>query len=1113
VPDPHDATSDGNCRAPSARAGSAALWIVVLLAVLAGVLGVLAVQSRFHTELRGHVQSRLAEMFPDARVRIGSVSTKGTEGILAHDVELFVREGTKARRAVVIDVVTLGGDLDLSHWVQQTIRIRSVALHKPRFDLWRTSAGTWSLQQLRCVTRGDSPAPEVTVHHGQLRVFRSADDAFPLVCHDVEGRLTPTEQPALDGAGFPLAHSHRVLAAKLTARGNGIFEALELEGRIEPDTCAWSLTGSIEQLHYTPDLIAKLPPPFQDYVSQIAGLSCKAGATLTAKSAPAGGAPYFEARGRIHQGRLQDPRLPYPLENLSGQFFCNAELLQLRDVKATSGDARFELNTDVFGLKPDAPMNVVARAEQLQLDARLYNALPRQWQQYWDQLRLSGTVDAHVRLDSNGQQWSPTVTVNCHDVGMECWLFPYPVSQVRGQIHYQDEQLSCEKIRGQASGQPVVGSFRFQKLAQQWYGKLELSVLGTLAIDEKLIHALTVRGQPKSNTEKFVRSLDPRGSFILHHAVLERRTEDSGLWHKDLNIQIVDSSLVYGQFSYPLYDIRGRIRAEDDTWRLEGFEGRNDSGRILCHGGWSSRPGSNIPFELNFLAYDLPMEEELRRALPPDARQLWEEIQPSGSLDRAEVRIARAEGQETLDIEVTLHEENNSNALTGQSLRLHPRSFPYWLSDVACDIIYRPGSLQILQASASNGNSRVAVQANCWRTAVDGTWAGVVKWLPHSRVLIDTQLLRALPESVSEGLVALDLRGPVSVIGESRFELPRDPAASMATQFDLRLNLEDVQFGDGKDVDGIRGEVALRGARDTSQLQALGVVSIDAMSVRGVPVTQLIGPIALSGNEFFFGAATAGRIPAGSTIEPTPMSADALSGKLSISGQGQLDSGRIAISAQLENADLRLMMQDLGANQVPTDATCQAAISFSGIPANPQTYSGSGKIHLSDAELYRLPTMMRLMRMLSVNPADNVAFHTADINFQIDGDRIPLQLACEGDVLSLRGGGWTNLRRELDLELYSYVGRRVPLSSVLTPLLPESRYATFMLVQVTGTLDNPHLERKAFPQLEAMQQQIFPDKATATAAPRALFSGLRQVTDSTTEGLRSTFSATTPNAK
>ncbi len=114
------------------------------------------------------------------------------------------------------------------------------------------------------------------------------------------------------------------------------------------------------------------------------------------------------------------------------------------------------------------------------------------------------------------------------------------------------------------------------------------------------------------------------------------------------------------------------------------------------------------------------------------------------------------------------------------------------------------------------------------------------------------------------------------------------------------------------------------------------------------------------------------------------------------------------------------------------------------------------------------------MNIASVN-ADDSAFQSADINFQIVGERVPMQVFCDGEVLRLRGDGWTNLRKELYLDLYTYVGRRNPIQSVVRPLLQDSRLATFARIEVEGSLNNPIMTPRPFPQFEATLQQIFPE--------------------------------------
>ncbi len=1063
------------------------LWLIVILSAAAAILCYKSFETRLDRELRKAVLCRLNEIFPQARIRMDRVTIEGPDKISIHGLRMAVRDGDKYCQMLSIERVDLHGDLDVSHCIQDTVLVRRIDIVRPQADVWKLSSGTWSVAAL--VARnpsGGKPAPVVQLHQGNVSFHRARlREGTPIVFHDVSGAFGEGEVVQTTELGIPI----RRLEGKLSAQSSGTCEHVLLDGWYDRSHGRWFAKGSLQGAHFSSDLIQKLPDNMSRSLTQLAGLSCKVNADMEMERNGPDAAWEFRVGGKLEQGRLQDARLPYPLDDLCGSFFCNNESLQLRDVTARSGQASCKFEMDIRGLHPQAPVDIRAEARMLQLDGRLYSALPPKWQSYWDRVQPLGYVDARLELKSDGQTWRPQIELACRDVQVEAWLFPYPLSKVVGRVIIEKDMLVGVGLRGEAGGQPVAGGFKFHRWNDEWYGNLQIRSDGAMAIDEKVISALTVRGQPTSAVERFVRSLEPTGTFRIKNANFSRQINDLAIWHKELDIEVADCSMLYQGFQYPLHRIHGRIVATDDHWQLQNFEGWNDSGRIQCNGEWYDRREEGIPFQLTFMAHSLPMEEELQRALPQDARQLWDQIRPSGAIDQAMVQIVRPTGDAKIDLEVVLHEDNHANNSSGQSLRLHPKSFPYWLSDVSCDLTYRPGQLVISQASACNATSRVSLKAQCEQNG-QGNWVGQVNWLPTSRIVVDTQLLRALPDSVSGSLIALDLRGPVNMTGVTRFELPIDSVTAPTTEVDLQMELEDVQLGEGKYVDGIRGTLRMVGRRDPTTAIAIGSADIDAMSVKGVPLTRVRGPWALVGNQIFFGSDVNGKFPA-TSIQPAPdVMADALSGQLVLSGSGQLDTGRFQLKSKLENADFRCMLQDLGVTQAPTDARCQIELSLAGIPWEPQTYSGSGAVHLRDAQLYQLPTMIQLLRKLSIAPSEKAAFHTADVSFTIDGDRIPLKLACEGDLLSLRGSGWTNLRKELDLELYSYVGGRIPVSSVLTPLVAETPYAPFMTLDVDGTLDNPRIERRAFAQLTSLQQ-VFPDKIGADQDRKRLLGRLR----------------------
>lgn len=1042
------------------RSGNAVIWLIVLLAAVGSVLTYRAILGKVDRELHSAVVKQLQEMFPSAAIYLGHVSTDKAGEIVANDLRIAIKSGSKRRQIVSCERILLSGDIDIAHWVQQTIKIEQIDLFGLQMDVWPQGTG-WSLQQLQPQNQSANPTC-ITIHDAALKIYRdgSREAAF-VTLHDINGQITPA------------AGSKRKLL-KISARSSGLVEQINVNGWMDSEASGWAIDGSLQKLDFSPALINQLPPQFAEYLKQLAGFECQA--TADFKIASQGGkTPEFEVLGKIASGRLRDLRLPYPLEDLNSDFYCDNSMLKLRSMTARSGGATLRLDTNIAGFRLDSPMVIHADATGLELDQRLFASLPKNWQEYWNRLRLEGVIDANLHLEFDGKTWKPTANIQCRDVSLTPWLFPYPLTRVQGQVTFQERMLRSESLRGLAGGQAVSGQFALHETNGQWFGKLNFATNGAVAIDEQLISALTPRDTLVTPTELFIRSLSPAGSLQLTEATFERRADDGGLWHRKIDLSIYSATMRYEAFPYPIYDIRGRIVAIDNECWLDQFEGRNDSGRILCTGRWLAVRSGQVPMDLKFRALALPVEEELQQALPQQAQYIWDQLQPSGNVDSVEVHISRLASDQPLSLQVDLVEDSHANEDSGRSLRLHPREFPYWLTDVSCNVSYTPGLVQIKSASAVNGLSRLSLEGQCRIDPLTQRWIASLNWLPSSRLMIDRQFLSALPENVRQSLVTLDLRGPVSVLGKSEFVLATTEKERFETRWNCQLDIEDGQLGDGSGIDAMRGTVWAQGENDGKQLRASGRVAMDALTVRGVPVTRLSGPFVLSGSQLFFGSEikeAPGLANENIDAVENAMTAEALAGKLSLSGFGKLDSGKFLINANLVGAELTGLLQEVGVTNATTEARCDAEIEFNGIPWNPQTYSGQGKIHLSDAKLYQMPFMIRLLSLTSVT-SDDAAFDTAEIGFELDGDRIPLTVMCTGDVLRLEGGGATNLRRELELELYAYIGRHRPIRDIVEPLLADSKYAAAMIIEVHGTLDNPDMQRRPFPQLD----RVFPDRA------------------------------------
>ena len=85
---------------------------------------------------------------------------------------------------------------------------------------------------------------------------------------------------------------------------------------------------------------------------------------------------------------------------------------------------------------------------------------------------------------------------------------------------------------------------------------------------------------------------------------------------------------------------------------------------------------------------------------------------------------------------------------------------------------------------------------------------------------------------------------------------------------------------------------------------------------------------------------------------------------------------------------------------------------------------GEGKMRLREADVYQLPVMVALLKVLSVRAPDSTAFTDGDIDYRVEGNHVYLdRINVKGDAVSLLGRGEANLDRQINLNFYTVVGR------------------------------------------------------------------------------------------
>ena len=204
---------------------------------------------------------------------------------------------------------------------------------------------------------------------------------------------------------------------------------------------------------------------------------------------------------------------------------------------------------------------------------------------------------------------------------------------------------------------------------------------------------------------------------------------------------------------------------------------------------------------------------------------------------------------------------------------------------------------------------------------------------------------------------------------------------------------------------------------------------------------------------------------------PRPITASLFGGTFSADGWVALGSEPYyAINATLTDADLARCAQQLAAGRHNLRGRVLATVDLKGSGFTRSTLSGKGVIRLSAADVYHLPVMLSLLKILSIRPPDQNAFSAANIDYRIEGEHIYFdRINFDGDAISLRGKGEMDFQSQIALTFSAKVGRGefdVPLVKQVFRGASEQ----LLLIHVDGPLQDPQTRKEALPAVnEALQ--------------------------------------------
>ena len=723
---------------------------------------------------------------------------------------------------------------------------------------------------------------------------------------------------------------------------------------------------------------------------------------------PANEEPWtFSVDGKLSRGRYDDPRLPQALTELSAEFQADNRGLFVKTLNGKLGQSSLRCFAQVHGFAPGAPLFVEVWADQLLIGRSWEPILNPQLLKQWEKFRPAGEIDAHLKLSYDGQYWQPEIDVECRNVSFTYHKFPYRVDRGRGTLELKDNHLSFNLV-AQGAGKDVTIKGEVDDPGPHFTGAVEIQGRD-LAIEPRVIDAMPAKSR------EIVSSLNPTGAFSLYTHI--HRENPQAAVEQDITLDLKHVAVRYDKFPYPIGNVRGIVQMQNGVWWSDDLEGTNDTGRIACSARLQPTP-QGPELTMRFSGKEIPLEEELRDALPPKAQKAWNDLRPRGSIDlSADVHYLAA----TKKPEITVRIER-----FGDNCSIEPVHFPYRMESLRGGgtqpaFVYREGRVDFNHLRAVHGRTTLSATGSC---AFDeqGPWRLHFERLTADRLRADGDLLTALPSGLKKAVAQLNPTGLINLDGSLDLSSSGILGDPLRTAWNLDLDVQQSSLSAGVMLDNVTGALHLEGQHDGHQIRSNGELAIDSLTFKDFQFTQLRGPLWIDERQIIFGSRADRPQP---NRLPRRMTAKLYGGTvLADLWVGLNQPPRYELQATLTDGDMERFAREGLAGKQNLKGKASAGLVLAGLGTGIHEMHGRGEVRLREADIYELPLMVQLLKIISIRPPDKTGFTTSDVEFDIAGEHIDLKkIEFSGDAISLLGKGEMNLNSDIRANLSAIIGR------------------------------------------------------------------------------------------
>lgn len=583
------------------------------------------------------------------KVRLDDISFNPLTGLTARRFEILTPKGAPFLRAERIHV-----DIDRSQLLNGKLAIASVELDRPLVRLEVNKDGRGELIQL---------ISDIAKRAGESK---AEGGPVPRICV-TDGEFVFAYE-ALMKAGVEI--QVKDVDANILPYGNG--SSFVLEGSADAGILGrWKLGGSIDSTTGASDVRAETMAPlvvgpetvagFGEEIQRVYGMYNVKGAvtasvtgrydpdpmadkpmTVVADVVPHGiSVEYANFRYRVLnvEGRMKLKDDGIDFQGMSAKFWPRgdgespdpvpgAEPVEIAMNGHTDGyvaESAYELHFTIDGL----PINPKLRAA-LQDDARNVYDL------FSPTGRLRGKVDV-LKPHGKGIPVTHDIEMNMVDCGATFKPFPLPVCDVTGLIVLRGDELTIQNARARN------GDSWFSVNGHLTSIKADGGIEVTVDSDRVKLTPEAKNALPPA-VQQVWGHFSPEGSVGLHWVTKREQGLDKELTY-DVTVEPKGMKASFDGVPYTVTNLSGRVWTNAKVVRVERLEGEHGAASLSIAGEVRGLDGEQT-YDLTIDGKRIPVDGDLRAALPSDFAGMMLDINLKGEIDITELNFRR-EGAES----------------------------------------------------------------------------------------------------------------------------------------------------------------------------------------------------------------------------------------------------------------------------------------------------------------------------------------------------------------------------------------------------------------------------------------------------------------------------------